>query len=94
MDLSINIEEVRNVADYVSAKADNYDFYLDEFYNKFAELGNHWSGEDYNAANNVMTQNKNSLLELGKALHSVATALNAYASDYEAKIKASAAQFG
>lgn len=93
MGLSIDIELLREIAYNINADASKYDGKLEDMYTKFADLANYWSGKDYDAANAVMVQNKTPLLELGKALHDIATALNEAADEYEAKINASAAQF-
>ena len=93
MGLSIDIEMLREVASYINGQATNYDGKLEDMYTKFTNLASYWSGKDYDAANAVMTQNKTPLLELGKTLHDMASALNAAADEYEAKINASAAQF-
>jgi len=91
--LSINIEMLREVANFVGNEANNYDSNLTELYNKFNALSNFWSGPDYDAASAVMTQNKQPLLDLGITLHEISTALNNISDDYQAKINKSAAQY-
>lgn len=91
--LNIDIQMVRNIASFVGTEAQTYDSNLSSLYEKFNALSNFWSGPDYDAANGVMTQNKQPLLDLGTTLHQISTALNSAADSYEAKINASAAQY-
>lgn len=91
--LSINIQMLREVATFVGNEANNFDSNLTELYNKFNALSSFWSGPDYEAANSVMTQNKQPLLELGVTLHEISSSLNNISDDYEAKIKKSASQY-
>ena len=93
MDLSIDTAQVREIANDIGTQAGLYNNEIATLYSEFTALGQQWQGPDYDAANEVMQQNKQALLDLGTTLLNIQTALNTNADEYDARIEASAAQF-
>ena len=91
--LNIDIQKVREVADYIRSEVGNYDNYVAELYVEFNVLSGYWTGADFDAANAIMAQNKQPLIDLGTTLKGIADALTSAADEYENRINRSAEQF-